>query len=182
MDEQQALNVVEQLAQSKFRLGNVEFAISRMPVTQQEEVLRFLIDVASRQKEEIPILGFLLRHEESISAQEAALLTEIVTMLFALITKISPDETVKLRNTLFAKIQWRKIGPGEDSGYQDLLDPRLAAGHHSDPVEEAFSELGVTGLIEVQVRAIFVNFYDSFAGLVSRFQQNQTQNLQMFNG
>ena len=155
MDEQHALSVVEQLAQSKFRLGNVEFSISRLPVTQQEEVLKFLVDVASRQKDEIPILGFLLRNEESISDQEAAFLAEIVTMIFALFTKISPDETVKLRNTLFSKVEWRKIGKDEESGYQDLLDPRLV-GHHSDPVEEAFSELGVTGLIEVQVRGIGV--------------------------
>ena len=161
MEEQQAGAVFAGLAKQEVQIGDVDFYIGKMPVKQQIRTFKFLLSVMSRQQETPGVVSLLSAF--NIVGDEDPGGQRIIGALMSLLTETSHEEDEWLRNALFAEIMWRRVDDG-------LTKYNPLPGNE----DIAFESLGALAMLELEVRAIVVNFHESFSGLLSRLSQAQT--------
>lgn len=132
------------LSNPKFKIKETEFIVSKIPPMQSFDVAEF-------------IRFSLAKSADSFSIDDKSSETENATLFFKAVLGLDPAVVGHIRDELFAHIEF--TGSGVEKGYMPL----------SGAEDMAFQNFEVVNIYEVIGRALFINFFGSFAGIASAF-------------
>ena len=142
VDEAKLTKAASEWRKTKFKISSTKFEIKKLPVMDAVEVFEEIRES----------IGQYIETIENESSIEVAL----VKMVLA-----APRDMVRsVRQRLFYEVKF------QNANYQTPV-PIMEAGE-----ESAFEGLNVFAVYEVFIRALSVNFFDSFQELNSRFNLN----------
>ncbi|MCK5133227.1 MAG: hypothetical protein KAR40_13880 [Candidatus Sabulitectum sp.] len=132
------------LSSPKFKIKGTEFVISKIPPMQSFDVAEF-------------IRFNLAKSADSFSIDDKSSETDNAILFFKAVLGLDPAVVAHIREELFAYIEF--TGSGVEKGYMPLAGAE----------DMAFQNFEVVHVYEVIGRALFINFFGSFAGIASAF-------------
>ena len=132
------------LSNPKFKIKDTEFIISKIPPMASFDLAEF-------------IRFNLAKSADSFSIDDRGSESENAILFFKAVLGLDPDVVSHIRGFLFAHIEF--TGAGVEKGYMPL----------SGSEDMAFQNFEVVHVYEVIGRALFINFFGSFAGMLSAF-------------
>ena len=132
------------LSNPKFKIKNTGFIISKISPMKSFDLAEY-------------IRFNLARSADSFSVDDKSSDEENAILFFKAVLGLDPDVVSHIREELFSCIEF--TGSGVEKGHMPLAGAE----------DMAFQNFEVVNIYEVIGRALFINFFGSFAGIVSAF-------------
>lgn len=135
---------LSKLKDPKFKIKKTSFVVSKLPPMQGLELAEYL-------------RYHLAKSADSFTINDNASEKENAMLFFKAVIGMKPEVVANIREKLFEHVQFS--GNGVEKGYMDLTGAE----------DMAFQGFEISDIYQVLGRALFINFFGSFAGIASAF-------------
>lgn len=144
LDKISAWFLKAKLSNPRFKIKGTEFVISKIPPLRQFDVAEY-------------IRFNLAKSADSFSIDDKSNDEDNALLFYKAVLGLDPEVVAHIREELFSCIEF--TGSGVEKGYMSLPGAE----------DMAFQDFEVVHIYEVIGRALFINFFGSFAGMLSAF-------------